>query len=165
MTRAEPVRVLVVVNDANDDARAVAKETANAMTAAGIRVGGLASDVAAMELDDGAAVEVLASTEVADPRRADIAIVFGGDGTILRAAEVVAPGTPLLGINLGHVGFLAEAEREDVQFVVAALMDRRWQVEERTRLRLTVQRAGEVVAESWAINEVTLEKEIGRAHV
>jgi NAD+ kinase len=85
-------------------------------------------------------------------------VVFGGDGTILRAAEVAAPGTPLLGVNLGHVGFLAEAEPEDVTFVVESLIGRRWEVEERTRLNVSLQRDGQQVDGTWALNEVSLEK-------
>ena len=46
-------------------------------------------------------------------------IVLGGDGTLLRAAELARPsGVPLLGVNLGHVGFLAEAERDDLDATV-----------------------------------------------
>ena len=52
------------------------------------------------------------------PEGCELAVVFGGDGTILRAAEVCrGTGTPLLGVNLGHVGFLAEADEEDLEDV------------------------------------------------
>ena len=56
----------------------------------------------------------------------ELALVIGGDGTILRAAEVThARGTPLLGVNLGHVGFLAEAEPDDVEATIDAIVQGR----------------------------------------
>ena len=100
----------------------------------------------------------MADASAGDGERSDVVVVFGGDGTILRAAELTPPGTPLLGVNLGHVGFLAEAEPEDVQFVVDSLINRRWEVEQRTRLRVDVVRGGEVVNGTWALNEVSVEK-------
>src|SRR5918911_680527 len=65
----------------------------------------------------------------------ELVVVLGGDGTILRAAELVrgCP-VPLLGVNLGHVGFLAEAEREDLGATIRSVIDRAWGVEERTCL-------------------------------
>jgi NAD+ kinase len=85
--------------------------------------------------------------------------VLGGDGTILRGAERARHGdVPLLGVNLGHVGFLAEAEREAVDDVVRAIVERQWHVEERTALDITVLVGGEVVHRTWALNETSLEK-------
>ena len=66
----------------------------------------------------------------------ELLVVLGGDGTILRAAEsVYGSAVPLLGINLGHVGFLAEADREDILVVANAITDRTYQVEERMVLQ------------------------------
>ena len=158
------VQVFVVVNTGSDDARRVARSTITALLTAGVRVGGTAGDIKALEgsgSGDGfssVGVEVLANDAAAGNARGDVVVVFGGDGTILRAAELAEPGTPLLGVNLGHVGFLAEAEPEDVQFVVEALIARRWTVEERTRLRVNVLRGGEIVDGTWALNEVSIEK-------
>jgi NAD+ kinase len=158
------VQVFVVVNTGSEDARRVARSTITALLSAGVRVGGTAGDIKALD-DSGAGdgfssagVEVLADDAAAGNARGDVVVVFGGDGTILRAAELAEPGTPLLGVNLGHVGFLAEAEPEDVQFVVEALIARRWSVEERTRLRVNVLRGGESVDGTWALNEVSIEK-------
>ncbi len=158
------VRVFVVVNAANEDARRVARSTISALRSAGVQVSGTARDIQALE-QDGLAdafsrdeLEVLADDTAVGRARGDVVACFGGDGTILRAAELAEPGTPLLGVNLGHVGFLAEAEPEDVQFVVEALIARRWSVEERTRLRVNVVRDGEIVDSTWALNEVSMEK-------
>jgi NAD+ kinase len=90
----------------------------------------------------------------------ELAIVLGGDGTILRAAELVRGGTaPVLGINLGHVGFLAESERDDMDEAVARVIARDYRVEERLALSVRVKDAsGAVIYETWALNEATVEK-------
>src|SRR5680860_1260295 len=95
---------------------------------------------------------------VAHPRRVE-AQQFGGDGAILRGAAL-SRGTdaPLLGINLGHVGFLAEAEREKLGETVERIVARGYVVEERMTLDVTATHDGEVIAQSWALNEVTVEK-------
>lgn len=156
------VRVVVVVNTSSDDARRVARSTILALRAAGAHVCGTANDIEPLVADDSGfareSVEVLAADLPVGCAQGDVVVVFGGDGTILRAAEIAEPGTPLLGVNLGHVGFLAEAEPEDVAFVVEALIERRWSVEERTRLQVNVHRDGRVVDQTWALNEVSVEK-------
>jgi len=89
----------------------------------------------------------------------ELAIVLGGDGTILRAAELVRGGSaPLLGINLGHVGFLAESERDDLSAAVGRALDRDYLVEERMTLSVRVKVGADVVHETWALNEATVEK-------
>ena len=90
---------------------------------------------------------------------AEIVIVVGGDGTILRAAELARPaGAPLLGVNLGHVGFLAEAEPDGLADTVDRIVARQFVVEERMTVDVTVQQDGAVVAQTWALNEATVEK-------
>ena len=85
--------------------------------------------------------------------------MIGGDGSILRAAEMThASGTPLLGVNLGHVGFLAEAEQDDVESTIDAIVARRYVTEERLTLDVSVYRDKELVAETFALNEASVEK-------
>src|SRR4026209_1681256 len=75
-----------------------------------------------------------------------LVVVLGGDGTILRAAEIThGTSTPLLGVNLGHVGFLAEAESEDVEKMIELIVDRRYTSEERLTLDVDVYRDKELV--------------------
>jgi NAD+ kinase len=94
--------------------------------------------------------------EVAD---LELVIVLGGDGTILRAAELVrGSSVPLLGVNLGHVGFLAESDREDLTSTVHRALARDYHVEERMALSVRVKVDSEVVYETWALNEATVEK-------
>jgi NAD+ kinase len=90
---------------------------------------------------------------------AEVVIVVGGDGTLLRAAELARPaGAPLLGVNLGHVGFLAEAEPDGLGDTVDRVVDRQYVVEERMTIDVTVHQNGALFAENWALNEATVEK-------
>jgi NAD+ kinase len=89
----------------------------------------------------------------------EIVMGLGGDGTLLRAAELARPaGAPLLGINLGKVGFLAEAEVYDLDRVVRDVVDRVYTVDERLTLDVLVRQHGVPVIRSWALNEITVEK-------
>lgn len=91
----------------------------------------------------------------------EIAVVFGGDGTLLRGAEWAVPAeVPLLGVNLGHVGFLAEAESSEIDTVVEHVVQRSWRLEERTVIEVVVTEPGaaEPTWTSFAVNEVSLEK-------
>ncbi|MDT0321979.1 NAD kinase [Streptomyces millisiae] len=89
----------------------------------------------------------------------ELLVVLGGDGTLLRGAEFSrASGVPMLGVNLGTVGFLAEAERDDLDQVVDRVVTRSYEVEERMTLDVTVLSDGTVVHEDWALNEASVEK-------
>ena len=90
----------------------------------------------------------------------EVAVVLGGDGTMLRAAEVAQErDIPLLGVNLGHVGFLSEVERSRISEVIEALVNKTYVIDPRITLGYAVERAGSVVANGWALNEVTVERE------
>lgn len=97
--------------------------------------------------------------EEVSPRHLELVIVLGGDGTILRAAELTREHpVPLLGVNLGHVGFLAESERDDLGYTVGRALARDYTVEERMTLSVRAKVGDDVVYESWALNEATVEK-------
>jgi len=151
---AERRAVLLVSHASREDVHQIAGEVARALGDADI-------DVRVCD-DDGLAAEEHWRVVAADEQAADgaeLVVVLGGDGTILRGAERARHGdVPLLGVNLGHVGFLAEAEREAVGDVVRAIVERQWHVEERTALDVTVLQGGRVVHRTWALNEVSLEK-------
>ncbi len=90
---------------------------------------------------------------------AEIVFALGGDGTFLRAAELARPAkVPLLGINLGKVGFLNEAEISHVDAAVRDVVARRYMVDERMTLDVEVECDGQMLARSWALNEVAVEK-------
>jgi NAD+ kinase len=101
--------------------------------------------------------EVVAETRAADG--CELAVVIGGDGTILRGAALARKArTPLLGINLGHVGFLAEAEWDDLESTVDSIIAGRYSVEERLTVDVTVTVNGTPAAQGWALNEASIEK-------
>jgi NAD+ kinase len=90
---------------------------------------------------------------------AEIAFVLGGDGTFLRATEATRPaGVPLIGVNLGHVGFLAEAEPDALASAVAAISQHAYTVEERLTIDVEVEFDGEIIHRDWALNEASVEK-------
>lgn len=89
----------------------------------------------------------------------ELLVVLGGDGTLLRGAEFArASGVPMLGVNLGRIGFLAEAERDDLDKVVDRVVHRAYEVEERMTLDVLVRTDGRVVHQDWAMNEASVEK-------
>ncbi len=153
-------RILVVVHARRDDTVAAAARVVAALRGAGARPVLSVDDRA--ELGD--ALELLGDvgTLNVDVSVEDIelAIVLGGDGTILRAAELVREGTaPVLGINMGHVGFLAEIERDDMDLAVHRVIERDYAVEERLALQVRVKDAADhVIFDTWALNEATVEK-------
>ena len=89
----------------------------------------------------------------------DLAVVLGGDGTMLRAAEIFrGKQVPILGINLGHVGFLAEIERPSLSEIVDAIAAGTFSIEERMSLNYQLLRDGKVIQSGWALNEVVVER-------
>ena len=89
----------------------------------------------------------------------EIVIVLGGDGTILRGAEIAREqNIPLLGINLGHVGFLAEVEKIDLKEVSRSIISKDYVMDSRMVLSYSVTRNGVIVNSGWALNEVTVER-------
>jgi len=97
---------------------------------------------------------------VEDLPELEVAVVLGGDGTMLRAAEVTRKyQIPLLGVNLGHVGFLAEVEKVSLETVVSAITDKKYVIDSRMTLKYSVERDGREVTSGWALNEVTVERQ------
>ena len=90
----------------------------------------------------------------------EVGVVLGGDGTILRAAEVTRiQQIPLLGVNLGRVGFLAEVEKVDISTIISSIVEKNYVVDPRMTLRYTVIRDGSEISSGWALNEVIVERE------
>src|SRR5690625_4815617 len=89
----------------------------------------------------------------------ELVLVLGGDGTFLRAADLARKvGAPVLGINLGHVGFLAEGERSSLENSIQRVIDKSYRVEDRMTIDCTViDEHGEVIGEDWALNEASIE--------
>jgi NAD+ kinase len=90
----------------------------------------------------------------------EIAVVLGGDGTILRGAELTRErDIPLLGINIGHVGFMAEVIRPEITAVAKSVIDKSYGLDSRMVLAYEVTRGGKVIDTGWALNEVTVERQ------
>src|SRR6202035_1806454 len=131
-------------------ARSSARLVVGMLTAAGVDVRVLAPEAA--DLRCAGADVVPATPEAAEG--AEMVIVLGGDGTLLRAAEMARPaGTPVLGIILGHVGSLAEAEADDLADAVERVLGRRYAVERRMTVDVTIRQNGSVTAKNWALYE------------
>ncbi len=157
MTKAAQ-RVLLVINPGKDEVRHLAVEVASAFTSRGIAVCMAEDDLENWDGPTRPVVDIVRADERASDG-CDVVVVLGGDGTILRGAERArATGAPVIGVNLGHVGFLAEAESDDIADVVEAVAERNWHVEERLALDIRVAQAGVQQTSTWALNEVSLEK-------
>ena len=102
----------------------------------------------------------ITNSTVDDLPELEVGVVLGGDGTMLRAAEVTrAQQIPLLGVNLGHVGFLAEVEKATLATIVSTIAMKKYVIDPRMTLKYSVIRDGQEVANGWALNEVTVERE------
>ncbi len=150
-------RVLLLAHPGRAEAREVARQLVDALTGHELQVRLLPDEAAALGIGSARSVELAGC---GDPcADCELVVVIGGDGTILRAAELAhASGTPLLGVNLGHVGFLAEAEYDDVGATIDAIVGRQYTAEDRLTLDVSVFRDGELVTSTFALNEASVEK-------
>ena len=147
--------MLLVVHTGRPEGVKTARIAADRLRAAGVTVCVLDSEADALQCP-GTTVQPV-SQRAADGT--EMVLVIGGDGTLLRAAELARPaGTPLLGVNLGHVGFLAEAEPDVLSDAVDRLLAGHYVVEPRMTIDVTVRQDGSVAATTWALNEATVEK-------
>ena len=105
-------------------------------------------------------VENISPVSVDNIGDVEVAIVLGGDGTILRGAEVtLLRGIPLLGINLGHVGFLAEVSKPALADIAKSIVEKSYVYENRMVLGYSVMRGGNEISRGWALNEITVERD------
>ncbi|HVU92314.1 MAG TPA: NAD kinase [Jatrophihabitans sp.] len=146
--------VLIVAHTSRRQIISLANRTTHQLCAAGIAVRMLATEAAAC-VD--APVEIVEAPHAASG--CELVIALGGDGTFLRAAELARPaGVPMLGVNLGHVGFLAEAEPQALDTTVEAIVNRTYGVEERVTVDAQVILDGVITSSAWALNEASLER-------
>ncbi|MBO0812805.1 MAG: NAD kinase [Microlunatus sp.] len=158
-------RIAVLTHTGRDEAIKAASRLINGLWAAGIVCVLPSADIVNLGLTDGQpGIEVLPE---ADPvvglggtsPGIELIVILGGDGTILRGAEWgMAADIPLLGVNLGHVGFLAEAESSEIDLIVETVVNRSYRVEERSTIDVRILDGEHLVWTSFAINEVTIEK-------
>jgi NAD+ kinase len=153
--------VLVVLHAGRATNRHTAAAVAHRLAASGVRLRVLGDEWAEVSNGD---LPAGMEPRIVDGRPgcaegAEVVLVLGGDGTLLRAAEMARPvGVPLLGVNLGRVGFLAEAEQESLDDALDAVVQGRYDVEERMTLDAVARINGDALVRTWALNEATVEK-------
>ncbi len=156
-TDETPRRILVLAHTGRAEALEVSGKVIAQLREHGLVVRVLETEATELGCERAADVEVVPEEQAA--AGCELTVVIGGDGTILRAAELThGSGTPLLGVNLGHVGFLAEAEQEDIGAMIEAIVHRRYSWEDRLTIDVSVYRGKELVSTTWALNEASVEK-------
>ena len=146
--------VLVVAHTSREQIVTLVNRTAEQLRASGYEVRMLASE----------AVECTGATTIVDEdsqaaESCEFVVALGGDGTLLRAAELARPaGVPMLGVNLGHVGFLAEAEPRNLSSSINALAEGAYTIDERATVEADVVVDGALLHRAWALNEASLER-------
>jgi NAD+ kinase len=130
--------ILMLINPSREEAKGASEAITKALSAAGIDV------------------HTPSDSKIPD---VEVVLVLGGDGTILRGAEyALERRVPLLGINLGHVGFMAEVDTFTFAEVAQSIIDKDYVLDERMLLTFQVKRGNKVIEQGWALNEVSVER-------
>ncbi|MGH3613298.1 MAG: NAD kinase [Pseudonocardia sp.] len=154
--------VLVVLHAGRETNQRTAAAVARRLATDGVRLRVLAEEWSEVPDDDlpGALAPRMVDGRPGCADGAEVVLVLGGDGTLLRAAEMARPvGVALLGVNLGRVGFLAEAEQESLDAALDAVVKGAYAIEERMTLDVLARSNGDVFARTWALNEASIEKQ------
>ncbi|MCB0933894.1 MAG: NAD kinase [Mycobacterium sp.] len=159
--------VLLVVHPRGGKVNETAQKVAKTLTANGIALRMLDTEAAnrgpqhfdPVDLQaGGTTIEVVDSDERA-AEGCELVLVLGGDGTFLRAAYLARNAEiPVLGVNLGRIGFLAESEADAIDGILQHIIDRDYRIEHRMTLDVVVCHNGEELSRGWALNEASLEK-------
>ena len=148
--------VLLVMHTGRTEARDTAQKAAAWLAEAGVRLRVLTDEAADL---DGATYHTVVPYGPNAAAGTELVLVLGGDGTLLRGAELARPAdVPVLGVNLGRVGFLAEADSDDLEYAIAQVVSRQYRVEDRMTVDITATLDGRRIAENWALNEASVEK-------
>ncbi|HEV7578953.1 MAG TPA: NAD kinase [Mycobacterium sp.] len=159
--------ILLVVHTGREDAAETARRVQKVLGDNGIALRVLSAeavDRGSLQLTPDDVREMGVEIEVVDAdsdaaEGCELVLVLGGDGTFLRAAELARnAGIPVLGVNLGRIGFLAEAETEAIDRVLDHVVAQDYRVEERLTLDVAVRHRGRIIDQGWALNEASLEK-------
>ena len=157
MTTERPA--LLVVHTGREANERTAERVASQLLDAGMQPRVLASEAGGLTFGRMSGQIEVVETEHKAADGAEVVIVLGGDGTLLRAAELARPtGVPVLGVNLGRVGFLAEVDEHELDAAVDAIARRAYHVDERMTIEVRASRDGAELARTWALNEASVEK-------
>jgi NAD+ kinase len=158
--------ILLVVHTGREEATETARRVEKALAEHGIGLRVLAAEAVDHGLQRvpdalrslGSSIEIVDADERA-AEGCELVLALGGDGTFLRAAELARNvEIPVLGVNLGRIGFLAEAENDHIDSVLDHVIERDYRVEERMTLDIVVRVDGRIAHRGWALNEASLEK-------
>ncbi len=148
--------VLLVAHTGRADIYPTARHVQRTLEGAGLNLVALAGEGGELEL---ARLSGLGAAGAQGDSPVELVLALGGDGTLLRAAEVARPlRAPVIAINLGRVGFLAEAEADRLDEVLRAIISGEYERSERMTVEVSIEHDGEVIENCWALNEVSVEK-------
>ncbi len=146
------MRIHFVVNPHRADAVRAAKEAIEWVRERGVEVAG------EHDASDLLGIPALGTRELA---QADLVVCFGGDGTLIRAADFCSEfGTPILGVYYGRFGFVTQCTADEVGACLSEFFDGRARFEERMMLQMELLRAGQVIATLHALNEMALQRSV-----
>jgi NAD+ kinase len=148
--------VLLVVHTGRNDTRQAAAKIAGWFAEAGIKLRVLERE--APDLDQSTYQRVVPTGPQA-AEGAELVFVLGGDGTLLRAAELAWPAeVPMLAVNMGRVGFLTEANPDVLEEAVSQVVAQRYEVVNRMTVDVRATLGDRQLARTWALNEASVEK-------
>jgi NAD+ kinase len=150
--------ILLVAHPDREAVKAASREVATRFAASGVHL--RVVDPQVHELLGPAGITCTVMEYAENPAEGtELVFVLGGDGTLLRAAELArAAGVPVLGVNLGRVGFLTEADSNAIAETVTRVVERDYRVEDRMTVDVTVHLDGVPLVRTWALNEASIEK-------
>ncbi len=146
-------KIILVLHPTRDEAHALAREVVHLLKNQNFEV------LTSTDVDISGVSKLTDVDLIANRKDAELVLVLGGDGTILRGAEIAhGSDLPVLGINLGHVGFLAQIEKPSIANLVEVISKRSYSVEKRMTLAYRVERGTSLLTNGWALNEVAVER-------
>jgi NAD+ kinase len=146
-------KIILVLHPTRDEAHALAREVVNSLKDHNFEI------LTSTDVDISGVLKVSDADLIANRKDAELVLVLGGDGTILRGAEIAhGSDLPVLGINLGHVGFLAQIEKPSIANLVEVIAKKSYSVEKRMTLAYKVVRGTSLLTNGWALNEVAVER-------
>lgn len=146
-------KIILVLHPSRDEAHALAREIVSSLKNHNFEI------LTSTEVDISGITKLTDVDLISHRNEVEMVLVLGGDGTILRGAEIAhGSNLPVLGINLGHVGFLAQIEKPSIANLVEAITSKSYTVEKRMTLAYKIERGNSILSNGWALNEVAVER-------